>query len=356
MENIDISHFDYHLPLEQIAQHPLDHRDSSRLMQIDRRNGSIGHHRFSQLADLLSPSDVLIFNNSKVIPARLLGHRLGLSSESSRHRPSARIEVLLVRRLDPLVWEVLVKPGRKIRIGERIEFGEGRLVGEVLERGAYGLRTVRFTCAEDFDHVLDELGHVPLPPYIQRPDQPADRSNYQTIFAKVRGSVAAPTAGLHFTQGVLDRLRAKGVACHELTLHVGLGTFQPVRSQDPSEHRMLPERYEISRATAQAINQARQRGKRILAVGTTTTRALEAAIRVGHGEVLAGSGETDLFIFPPFEFACVGGILTNFHLPRTTLLMLVCAFGSTDLVLRAYRKAVERGYRFYSYGDCMLLL
>jgi S-adenosylmethionine:tRNA ribosyltransferase-isomerase len=306
----------------------------------------------------LKPSDLLVLNNTKVFPARLLGYRQGLTSEfSGRARPlRAQIEVLLVKPLGGDVWETLVKPGRKMRIGEKVRFGQGQLECEVLERGNFGIRRVRFNYQGNFDEIVDQLGHVPLPPYIARPAQPQDRAQYQTVFAKNRGAVAAPTAGLHFTPAVFERLRQRGVEWCEITLHVGPGTFQPVHSELIEEHRMESERYEISSDTAEAIDQARSRGRRIVAVGTTVARALESFALQHQGHTLPGKGETDLFIYPGFQFRCIEGLITNFHLPRSTLLMLVSAFAGRDLILEAYRQAIQANYRFYSYGDCMLIV
>ena len=264
--------------------------------------------------------------------------------------------MLLLRPLGDDVWEVLVKPGRKMRVGERVSFAAGRLDGEILERSQLGIRKVRFYYTGDFDQIIDQSGHVPLPPYIRRPDEPQDKQRYQTIFAKRRGAVAAPTAGLHFTRSVFDRLSEKGIRWCEVTLHVGLGTFQPVHSEQIEEHRMEKERFEISAEAAKAINLSKSRGGRIIAVGTTVARTLESAVLKHPGGISAVSGETDLFIYPGFQFRLMDGLLTNFHLPRSTLLMLVSAFAGRDLTLQAYKRAIEENYRFYSYGDCMLIL
>ncbi|PYV36513.1 MAG: tRNA preQ1(34) S-adenosylmethionine ribosyltransferase-isomerase QueA [Acidobacteria bacterium] len=355
-----LSEFDYDLPQERIALHPLQERDQSRLMRVERATAEISHHVFSNLDELLRPTDLLVLNNTRVFPARLLGQRGGLTSESfeKEGRPKAKIEVLLLRPLGNDVWEVLVKPGRKMRVGERVYFAGGRLEAEVLERSQLGMRKVRFYYSGDFDEIIDQSGHVPLPPYIHRPDEPQDKQRYQTIFAKKRGAVAAPTAGLHFTRSVFDRLSEKGIPWCEITLHLGLGTFQPVHSEQIEEHRMEKESFEISTEAAEAINFAKSKGGRIIAVGTTVARSLEsAALIVQHsGDISAVRGETDLFIYPGFQFRLVDGLLTNFHLPRSTLLMLVSAFAGRDLILQAYRRAIEGNYRFYSYGDCMLIL
>jgi S-adenosylmethionine:tRNA ribosyltransferase-isomerase len=352
------SDFDYYLPADRIALRPAEPRDHSRLMCIRRATGEISHHLFSDLPALLLPSDLLVLNNTKVFPARLLGRRLGLTSEtySKEGQPSAVIEVLLLRPMGNDVWEALVKPGRKMRVGERVRFGEGLLECEVIERNELGLRKVRFFYRGNFEAIIDSLGHVPLPPYIPRPDEPNDKLHYQTVYAKKRGAVAAPTAGLHFTPAVFKQLRAKGIESCEVTLHVGLGTFQPVHAEDVEEHRMELEHFEIPMEAANAIRAAKVGGRRVIAVGTTVARTLETAALENHGNVESGEGETSLFIYPGFSFQCVGGLLTNFHLPRSTLLMLVSAFATRELILQAYQQAIEANYRFYSYGDCMLIL
>lgn len=355
---MQVSDFDYHLPKSLIALHPLEIRDQSRLLRLDRVTGAVSHHVFAELPVLLKPSDLLVLNNTRVFPARLFGHRLGLTS-GYRGKGSpirSRIEVLLIRPLGDNRWEVLVKPGRKIRVGERILFGEGQLQCEVLDRGKLGVRIVRFDCEGNLDDLVDQLGHVPLPPYIPRQDEPKDHEQYQTIYAKQRGAVAAPTAGLHFTPAVFEQLRQRGIECCEVTLHVGLGTFQPIHCEIVEEHRLYAERFELSPEAARCIQKALRQERRIVAVGTTVTRTLEAVAQLKGGDITAVTGETNLFIYPGFHFQCVGGLVTNFHLPRSTLLMLVCAFAGRDRVLEAYRQAIEANYRFYSYGDCMLIL
>lgn len=353
-----LSEFDFDLPKDRIALRPLEERDQSRLMRVMRASGEIFHHFFSDLDNLLQPNDLLVLNNTRVFPARLLGQRGGLTSESCRKegRPKAKVEMLLLRPLGNDIWEVLVKPGRKMRVGERVYFAGGRLEGEILERSQLGIRKVRFYYSGDFDEIIDQSGHIPLPPYIRRADEPQDRQRYQTIFAKKRGAVAAPTAGLHFTQSVFDRLREKRISWCEITLHVGLGTFQPVHSERIEDHRMEKERFEIPAEAAKAINLAKSKGSRIIAVGTTVVRALESVVLKDQAEVSTALGETDLFIYPGFQFRLVDGLLTNFHLPRSSLLMLVAAFAGRDLILQAYGCAIEQNYRFYSYGDCMLIL
>ncbi len=333
-----VSDFDYRLPEDLIAQRPLDDRAAARMLVVDRASGTWEDRIFRDFPEYLRSGDCVVVNNSRVFPARLYARR--------RSGP-ARIEVLLTCRnsQDPSIWEALVRPGRKVRTGETLYFDEG-LRAEVIGRGEYGERTLRFSGVLDVMATIERIGHVPLPPYIRRPDDAADRLGYQTIFARERGSVAAPTAGLHFTPEILARIPKLA----EITLHVGLGTFQAVHAQVVEEHRMHHEMFEISPAAAEAIRSA----SRIVAVGTTTVRTLEHAGR--QGPIASGRGETDLFIYPGFQFRVTGALLTNFHLPRSTLLMLVCAFGGRELVLEAYQHAVKRRYRFYSYGDCMLLL
>jgi S-adenosylmethionine:tRNA ribosyltransferase-isomerase len=353
-----LSEFEYHLPPDLIALRPVEKRDRSRLMRVIRATGEISHHSFSDLADLLNPSDLLVLNNTRVFPARLFGLREGVTSESTgkASRLKAKIEVLLLRPLEEDVWETLVKPGRKMRVGERVSFNDGRLQAEVLERGSLGIRKVRFYYSGDFDEIIDRLGHVPLPPYISRPDEGQDKERYQTIYAKKRGAVAAPTAGLHFTPDIFESLRQRGIEWCEITLHVGLGTFQPVHSEQVEQHRMEKERFEISSEAEKTISRARSQGRRIVAVGTTTVRTLESVAFEYPHELVAAKGETDLFIYPGFQFRLVNGLLTNFHLPKSTLLMMVSAFAGRDLICRAYQEAIQEKYRFYSYGDCMLIL
>jgi S-adenosylmethionine:tRNA ribosyltransferase-isomerase len=307
-----------------------------------------------------------VLNNTRVFPARLYGSRSGTRSQPvSSRNPAARdflkgqIEILLTRHVSqaPNEWECLVRPGRKIGIGERLFFGEGsELEAEVIARGSFGERRIRFAPVDNFFGVVERLGHIPLPPYINRSDLPADRERYQTVYAHTSGSVAAPTAGLHFTPEILARIRGRGIETAEITLHVGLGTFQPVRVDRVEDHRLHTEPYEISTVTAEAINRALNAGRRLVAVGTTTVRTLEyAATQSGDGRVQAGRGEADLFIYPGYQFRVVNALLTNFHLPQSSLLMLVCAFGGFQPVMQAYRHAVEQKYRFYSYGDCMFM-
>ncbi len=356
--------FDYPLLAELIAQRPLPERDASRMMVVDLAAGQFEDRMFRDFPQILQPGDLLVFNNTRVFPARLLGRRRGLRAQQiGKGNPAARefltgeTELLLTRQESEAIWQGLVHPGRKVRTGEVLDFGDGELEAEVLERAEYGVRRVRLRAREGtIEEAIDRLGHVPLPPYIRRPDEAQDRGTYQTVYAKVRGAVAAPTAGFHFTERVLAALAARGVETCEITLHIGLGTFQPVRSERVEEHRMEAERYEIPEAAAGAIEHARREGRRVIAVGTTSVRTLEHVASEHAGKIVSGSGETRLFIVPGFEFQVVRGLLTNFHLPKSTLLMLVCAFAGRGLILRAYGHAVSERYRFYSYGDCMLIL
>jgi S-adenosylmethionine:tRNA ribosyltransferase-isomerase len=362
-----VSDFDYHLPPELIAQEPLTDRAASRLLHVPRGPGTeLRDLRFRDFPDLLRPDDLLVLNNTRVFPARLYGHRSGARAQPlSPQNPAARdflrgkVEVLLTRQLssEPNVWECLVHPGRKIGVGERLWFGADQdLQAEVIARSSFGERTIRFEPAPDFFGSVERLGHVPLPPYIDRPDQPEDRKRYQTLYARERGSVAAPTAGLHFTAEIFERLRQRGIEITEVTLHVGLGTFQPVHGEVVEEHKLHREWYSISGQSADRINAALEAGRRVVAVGTTTVRTLEYAATLAAGrQIAAGSGEADLFIYPGFQFRVVGALLTNFHLPKSTLLMLVCAFAGRERALAAYRHAVAQRYRFYSYGDCMFV-
>jgi S-adenosylmethionine:tRNA ribosyltransferase-isomerase len=361
-----VSDFDYDLPEAQVAQEPQADRASSRLLHLDRRSGNVRDLVFRNLPDLLRPDDLLVLNNSRVFPARLYGRRMGQRAQplsprnpASREFLQGRVEVLLTRQLSqqPNEWECLVRPGRKIGVGERLYFGESQeLQAEVVARGTFGERRLRFAPVQNFFPMLERYGHVPLPPYITREDQPADRERYQTVYAKERGSVAAPTAGLHFTPEILSQLRQRGVETAEVTLHVGLGTFQPVRTEQVENHRLHRESFSISPESATQINRALEQGRRVVAVGTTTVRTLESAMaRSANGRIASVTDEADLFIYPGYTFRIVGALLTNFHLPQSSLLMLVCAFGGRERVLGAYRHAVQQGYRFYSYGDCMFV-
>lgn len=353
---LQVSDFDFELPADLIAQEPPPARGTSRLLQLARSTGALAHHSMTDLPSLLTPGDLIVVNNTRVFPARLLGHR----------DPSGgAVECLLVSRLGPAddsgaeLWEALVHPGQKLKPGARVTFpGPTTIYGEILERRFFGRRTVKLWTADGapVDAAVDAIGHMPLPPYIKRPDSAGDRERYQTVFAQTRGSIAAPTAGLHFTPALLAALAARGVERAEITLHVGYGTFQPIRVESVEAHAMESEPYEISEETAATINRARDEGRRVIAVGTTTTRTLEHVARSNGGRIAAGRGRTELFIYPGFEFRVLSGLLTNFHLPQSSLLMLVSAFGGREHVLHAYREAVAQRYRFYSYGDAMLLL
>lgn len=417
-----VSDFDYDLPERLIAQEPSSKRDSSRLLLVNRASGALTDSLFAALPDHLRAGDLLVLNNTRVFPARLIGRKLRVTPRGDTVL-GGRVEVFLVSRIESLVWETLVKPGRALVPGARVEFARGKLTAEVIKWRERGRRVVRFEAAGDFDEIIDRIGRTPLPPYIKRDEEDRlDAERYQTVFARERGAVAAPTAGLHFTPELLDRLRNVGVEIAEITLHVGYGTFQPVRVERVEDHRVEPEAYSISEEAAASINRALAEGRRVIAVGTTTTRALEAAARQGAEEqrgrgaeetwsggeeelrrrgaeepgsagtdessplphtaapppfrssaplplrssapldpsatarVTPGTATTDLFIYPGFEFRVVSGLVTNFHLPCSSLLMLVSAFAERELILKAYRHAVEQEYRFYSYGDAMLIL
>jgi S-adenosylmethionine:tRNA ribosyltransferase-isomerase len=393
-----VSDFDFHLPEELIAQEALADRSSSRLLHLSRSSGRFEDGRFTDFPSLLHSGDLLVLNSSRVFPARLYGRRAGLHAQplsprnpASRDFLHGRVEVMLTRQLGPLEWQALVRPGRKIGVGERIYFsatdsavgsvsdraasrsmpeGAGyaalpipELTAEVIARGEFGERTLRFGAVPDFFAVVEKLGHVPLPPYIAREDRQEDRERYQTVYARAEntGSVAAPTAGLHFTPQILADIRERGIEIAELTLHVGLGTFQPVHVENVEEHKLHRESYSISEAAAAQINRALADKRRVVAVGTTTVRTLEFAASLnalssaGTATVSAGSGEADIFIYPGLQFRVVSALLTNFHLPKSTLLMLVAAFVGREHVLKAYAHAVEEKYRFFSYGDCMFV-
>ena len=361
-----VSDFHYDLPAALIAQDPTADRAGSRMLHLNR-SARVWHDRmFRDFPDLLRPDDLLVVNNTRVFPARLYGRRSGERSHplspqnpASRDFLQGRVEVLLTRQTaaDPgeNEWECLVRPGRKIGVGEKIYFGDPvELEAEVVARGEFGERRIRFKPVADFFERIERMGHVPLPPYIAREDRGGDRERYQTVYARERGSVAAPTAGLHFTPEILERIQARDIETAEVTLHVGLGTFQPIRVGKVEDHRLHRESYSISGQAAEQINRAVDAGRRIVAVGTTTVRTLEYSAR-NSGAVEPGKGDADMFIYPGYEFRVVGALLTNFHLPQSTLLMLVCALGGQERVLAAYRHAVEQRYRFYSYGDCMLV-
>ena len=348
----DVADFDFDLPEELIAQEPPAERGASRLMVVDRASGRIDHRQFAELPSLLRAGDLLVVNDTRVFPARLIGVRLPGGGAA---------ECFLVRPADaPGTWIALVHPGQRLREGARMDFrgAQGAVLhGEIVGRHFHGRRTVRLW-TEDGSSVrdmIDAIGHVPLPPYIKRPDQAADRDRYQTVYARERGSIAAPTAGLHFTPPLLEELERRGVERAGITLHVGYGTFQPIRVDVVEEHRMEPEHYEVTERTAAQLSRARREGRRIIAVGTTSTRTLESLALSPAGDVMPGAGETSLFIHPGHEFRLVSGLITNFHLPRSSLLMLVSALGGRDAIMAAYREAIARRYRFYSYGDAMFI-
>jgi S-adenosylmethionine:tRNA ribosyltransferase-isomerase len=339
-----ITDFDYELPAELIAQTPLEERDASRMLVLDRREQSWVDSRFKDFTRYLRPNDVVVVNNSRVIPARLIGQR----EESGGH-----VEIFLVRQIEGNDWEALVRPGARLKKGSRASFGEGKLMAEMLDEPGAEIRRVRFRCEGSFDEKLAEIGSTPLPPYIKRPSgvSNTDRERYQTVYSKHRGAIAAPTAGLHFTPEVLAQV-AEIASIAEVTLHVGYGTFEPVRVDDVAQHSVSSERFEISESAAHTINVA---SGRVIAIGTTTMRALESAAS-DNGQVVAGKGVASLTIKPGYNFRVADALLTNFHLPQSSLLILVSAFAGREFVLRAYARAVSQHYRFYSYGDCMLIL
>ena len=337
------SDFDYELPEELIAQHPAAQRDHSRLLVMDKYTGAVEYRVFRDIVNYLHAGDVLVLNNTKVIPARIFGVKEG---------GTAKIEVLLLKRDDdlPNTWEVLVHPGKRAKVGTVIDFGEGRLKGEVIANTSAG-RKVTFHFDGIFEEILEELGTMPLPPYIH--EQLEDQNRYQTVYAKVDGSAAAPTAGLHFTTELLETLRQNGIEIEEVLLHVGLGTFKPVSEEDIEDHEMHSEYYEISQETAARINKAKAEGRRIISVGTTSTRALESAAK--DGRLQAGSGWTNIFIYPGYKWQIIDGLITNFHLPKSTLMMLVSALSTREHILAAYKEAVAQRYRFFSFGDAMFI-
>ena len=349
---MNVSDFGFDLPAELIAQAPAPDRAESRLLVLHKATGAVEHTHVAQLADFLREGDLLVVNDTKVFPARLIGARV----------PSGgAVECLLLANYETQGhWDALVHPGQKLQPGAQMMFrGDTHVLhGEILDRHFHGRRTVRLWTENgaSIDEAIDDIGHMPLPPYIKRDDAKSDRDRYQTVYARERGSVAAPTAGLHFTPELLERLERRGVERTALTLHVGYGTFKPIRVDQVEAHTIDPERFSISERAADAINRAKRDRRRIVAVGTTTTRALEAAARAGRGVITPQSGWTDLFIYPGFKFAMVDALMTNFHLPQSSLLMLVCAFGDREAVLAAYREAVAQRYRFYSYGDAMLIV
>ena len=355
--SLRVSDFDFHLPEELIAQQPPAERGTSRMLVINRQTGALQDSQFADLPLLLNPGDLLVLNDSRVIPARLYARR---ANSRGKQQATGQIEVLLTHPDPAGNWSALVKPGRKVRVGDRLEFpsqsGEVVLEAEVLSCGEFGERTIRFTPVADFYSILDQIGHMPLPPYIKRDDVTADRERYQTVFAAQRGSVAAPTAGLHFTPEILSAIIVRGVEIAKITLHVGLGTFAPLRVQNVADIQLHTEHYTLPAATAESLTRARAEGRRIVAVGTTTVRTLEHCAQTqSRAQLEPHTGQTNIFISPGHTFRLVDAMLTNFHLPQSSLLMLVSAFAGREQVLAAYDHAVEQGYRFFSYGDCMFL-
>ena len=341
---MDIKDFYYDLPQELIAQTPLKDRTASRLMVLDRKNGTIDHKHFFNITDYLNPGDCLVMNNTRVIPARLYGVKEG---------SGGKIEFLLLKRLDINTWEVILRPGKKARLGSRFIFGDGLLKAEVIKVRDDGNRIVRFEFDGIWEELLDKLGEMPLPPYIK--EKLEDKNRYQTVYSKIEGSAAAPTAGLHFTEELLEKLRQKGVKTAFVTLHVGLGTFRPVSVDNIEEHKMHTEFYQVSKETADIINQTRKNGGKIICVGTTSVRTLESSSK-DDGTVVAGSGDTSIFIYPGYKFKTVDALITNFHLPESTLLMLISALYDRDSIMKAYQEAINEKYRFFSFGDAMFII
>jgi len=341
-----ISEFDYELPEELIAQEPLVKRESSRMLFVNCADRSLHDKQFLSFPKFLKKDDTIVLNNTKVFPARLFGHL----------ETGAKVEIFLVKEAEKHIWEALARPARRLKIGKKILFGEN-LTAEVLAKTAEGRVVIKFEKIENFHEILDEIGKTPLPPYIKREqgDLDADRKRYQTVFAKEKGAIAAPTAGLHFTPQILEEIENAGVKIVEITLHVGYGTFEPVRVSDLSKHNVMPERYEISEEAARILNEAKVEKRRIIAVGTTTTRALESSID-DNGKIKAGKQSANLTITPGYKFKAINGLLTNFHLPQSSLLVLISTFAGHELIMKAYKHAVQEKYRFYSYGDCMLIV
>lgn len=343
---MEISEYDFKLPQEVIAQYPAEKRDHSKLMVLHRRSGKIEHRIFHQIIDYLKEGDGLVINQTRIFPARLFGK---LENKDSK------IEILLLKKIEEDVWEILVKPGRKAKIGQKLIFDQNKLSCEILDKSPAGGRVVKFFYDGNFFEIVDKIGVIPLPPYIRRDPEKADRKRYQTVYAEEIGAVAGPTAGFHFTQELLQKIEEKGIFLIPIVLHVGLGTFRPIKVDDPSQHRMESEYYKIDKESTQRITQVKKSGGRILAIGTSVVRTLETI--AGENEVLeASKGWTDIFIYPPYEFKLVDAILTNFHLPKSTLLLLVSAFAERDLIFKAYQEAIDKKYRFYSYGDAMLII
>lgn len=341
---MNVEEFDYHLPESLIAQTPLKNRDQSRLLVLGRKTGNIAHKYFTDIMDYFEPGDTLVLNDTRVMPARLFGLKEGTG---------AKVEMLMLTRIEDNDWEVLLKPAKRIKVGNTLSFGNGKIIAECIKELEQGGRIMRLHYEGILEERLDELGEMPLPPYIkERLDDP-DR--YQTVYAKENGSAAAPTAGLHFTDELLQKIRDKGVNIAFITLHVGLGTFRPVSVEDINDHEMHSEYYQMTKETADILNKTKENGHRIISVGTTSTRTLET-IRRDHEQFVATSGWTDIFIYPGFEYKAIDGLITNFHLPKSTLVMLVSAFSSREYILDAYKEAVKLKYRFFSFGDAMLII
>ena len=341
---MDVAEFDFDLPEDKIAQKPVEPRDSSKLMVLNRKEDSIEDKEFTDIIDYLEPGDVLVRNNTQVIPARLFGQKA---------KTGGKVEFLLLTKVELDTWEVLVRPGKKVKQGTRVIFGDNDLEAVVKSRTDFGGRVVKFNYQGVFENILDKLGEMPLPPYIEAELEEADK--YQTVYAKVRGAAAAPTAGLHFTDSLLERIKAKGIEIADITLHVGLGTFRPVRADKVEEHEMHAEYYEVSKQTAKKVNQAKENGNKVVTVGTTSTRTLETVAKQ-TGLVEADKGWTDIFIYPGYEFKAADGLITNFHLPKSTLIMMISAFYDKEKIMNAYQHAIDNDYRFYSFGDAMVII
>ena len=342
---VKLSDFKYVLPEKMVAQHPVDRRDSSRLMVLNRKTQDVENKIFRNVIDYLNEGDCLVLNETKVFPARIMG---------TKDKTDAKVEIFLLRELEKNLWEVLVKPARKVRIGNKLHIPRG-INCDVIDNTVSGGRVLRFDSNGDFYKVIDEIGECPLPPYIKRKPDLKDKERYQTVYAKNRGAVAAPTAGLHFTKDLLERIRKKKIKIVYVTVHIGLGTFRPVQVEDLARHRMDSEFFEVPWDTVQTVNETMKNGKKIFAVGTSVVRALESVVDA-NGLSKPMKGWTDKFIYPPYEFKIVDGVITNFHLPYSTLLMLVCAFAGREYIYKAYKQAIKEKYRFYSYGDAMLIL
>jgi len=339
-----LEEFDFYLPEELIAQEPIENRSKSRLLVLNKKSGEIEHKHFEDIIQYLAPGDCLVLNDTKVIPARLMGRRQGTLG---------KVEMVLLKPVGVDIWEVLVKPGRRARIGDEIVFGQGELIARIIDKTDFGGRVVKFSHDRPFQDVLNELGEMPTPPYIKK--KLHDKNRYQTVYAKIPGSAAAPTAGLHFTTELLEKIKNKGVFITFITLHVGLGTFRPVTVENIEEHKMHAEYYEISPEAANIINLTREKGNKVVAVGTTSTRTLET-VADENGRIKPCSGWSDIFIYPGYKFKAIDALITNFHLPKSTLIMLVCAFAGKEKVFKAYEEAIKERYRFFSFGDAMLIV